>query len=56
MGKSRRWIDIETLVITVPGRENNDGTVTPAEHFVCDVQTLPTGKKRIVFEKKGRKS
>lgn len=38
---------IDAMVITVPGRENNDGTTTPAVDFRCEVEMLANGKKRI---------
>lgn len=41
----RRWVD--SMTITVPSRENNDGTTTPAANFRCEVETLKTGAKRI---------
>lgn len=41
----RRYLD--AMIITIPGRENTDGTETPAVDFRCEVETLPTGKKRI---------
>lgn len=41
----RRYLDIMTIVI--PGRENADGTETPAAYFRCEVETLKTGAKRI---------
>jgi hypothetical protein len=41
----RRYLD--AMVITVPGRENNDGTTTTAVDFRCEVETLANGKKRI---------
>ncbi len=43
----KRWIDTSVMVITVPGRENNDGTETPSVDFRCEVETLANGKKRI---------
>ena len=41
----RRWID--TMTITVPSRENSDGTTTPAVNFRCEVETLKSGAKRV---------
>jgi hypothetical protein len=41
----RRWLD--AMTITVPSRENSDGSVTPAVNFACEVETLPSGAKRI---------
>ena len=41
----RRWVD--SMTITVPSRENNDGTETAAVNFRCEVETLRTGAKRI---------
>lgn len=46
----RKWID--TLIITVPGRDNNDGTTTEAMSFNCDVEMLNNGKKRIRYSEK----
>lgn len=48
--KRSKWID--ALIITVPGRENNDGTTTDATNFSCDVETLKNGKKRIRYSEK----
>jgi hypothetical protein len=45
MKMKRQYLD--SMTITVPGRENNDGTETPAVDFRCEVETLPNGKKRI---------
>ena len=47
----RKWID--NMIITVPGRENNDGTETPAVNFRCIVETRTDGKKRIIECDKG---
>jgi hypothetical protein len=41
----RKYLD--SMTVTVPGRENSDGTTTPAVDFRCEVETLSNGKKRI---------
>jgi hypothetical protein len=46
----RKWVD--SMIITVPGRENHDGSETPAASFSCDIETLKNGKKRIVYSEK----
>jgi hypothetical protein len=45
MKMKRKYLD--SMTITVPGRENSDGTTTPAVDFRCEVETLSNGKKRI---------
>lgn len=35
------------MTITVPSRENSDGTTTPAVNFRCEVETLKSGAKRV---------
>jgi hypothetical protein len=41
----RKWL--EEMTIVVPSRVNADGTETPAAHYACEVETLPTGAKRV---------